>query len=115
MKRFVNILALLIFGTLLVVLNSSSDQQTAKPTKAHHIVTELSESFPSSLLNVIASRQNSSTPTVRRIHPESKHSRLYGGAMSLNIAIQRVDINFFYNFIQQTSLSLVFRLRNIRI
>ena len=115
MRCFVNILALLIFGTTIVVLSNTNEQQSKPTSFTQHIEVEFSQSYPTSIFNIITSRQSSTTPTARRIHSDNRHNKTGNYSLSINSSVWHVVINFCYNYIQQNSLSLVFRLRNIRI
>lgn len=115
MRQIVNILAILFIGAIVVALDGASEQQSNKHLISQQLEVEITESYPPSLLNIITSRKNSNSPTARRIHSEHKHSKVYCGFACLNISIPQIDFNHSHRHTQQHSLSLVYKLCNLRI
>lgn len=115
MRGFIKIVSLLFFSVIIVAFDCSSIQQTDYCSVSELSEVEYSESYPSALLTIITSRQSSSSSLVRRISSTSRYNRLSIGLTNLSIPLVLVQGATHYQHIELCTLSLVFKLRNIRI
>ncbi|MBQ4503337.1 MAG: hypothetical protein II986_06685 [Alistipes sp.] len=116
MKR---ILSILIIAFICAVALSDSHSEELRESSAitYASVAELTESYPSSSMYINTSRQSSSVPMARRVVSQHKHCKI----AALTEQSQQKDISIYIsgrynnqNYLYST-LSLIYRLRNIRI
>ncbi|MEE0916382.1 MAG: hypothetical protein U0L45_07770 [Alistipes sp.] len=116
MKR---ILSILIIAFICAVALSDSHSEELRESSAitYASVAELTESYPSSSMYINTSRQSSSVPMARRVVSQHKHCKITALAeqsqpkdISIYISGHYNNQNYLYS-----TLSLIYRLRNIRI
>lgn len=116
MKRILSIL--IIAFICAVALSDSHSEELREPSAITYAsVAELTESYPSSSMYINTSRQSSSVPMARRVVSQHKHCKI----AALTEQSQPKDISIYIseyynnqNYLYST-LSLIYRLRNIRI
>lgn len=115
MRDMLNILWLLLIASVVLALSSSSEQQGDSLPIVEQIEAQISESSQSSLLNIIPSRQSTTAPTARRLCSSHRHYRAYFSIATLILSTPYFVSYLAYKPTIKPSLSLVFRLHNIRI
>ncbi|MBQ6584636.1 MAG: hypothetical protein IIX42_05750 [Alistipes sp.] len=116
MKR---ILSILIFAFICAATLSDCHSEELRESSVitYASVVELTESCPASSMYINTSRQSSSVPMARRVVSQHKHCKITALAeqsqpkdISIYISGHYNNQNYLYS-----TLSLIYRLRNIRI
>lgn len=115
MRDMLNILWLLLIASVVLALSSSSEQQGDNLSIVEQIEAQISESSQSSLLNIIPSRQSSTTPSARRLCSSHRHHKAHFTTVAPAVPTVQFKNIFVHKPTIKPSLSLVFRLHNIRI
>ena len=116
MKR---ILSILIFAFICAATLSDCHSEELRESSVitYASVVELTESCPSSSMYINTSRQSSSVPMARRVVSQHKHCKIAALAEQSQQKDISIYISEYYNnqnYLYPT-LSLIYRLRNIRI
>ena len=116
MKRILSIL-IIAFICAVALSDSHSEELRESSATTYASVAELTESYPSSSMYINTSRQSSSVPMARRVVSQHKHCKITALAeqsqpkdISIYISGHYNNQNYLYS-----TLSLIYRLRNIRI
>ena len=113
MRDILKILGLLFITSVIFALGNSSEQQSQLHHVTEQLQSQIGEQSPFTQLNIISSRQNTSFQCSRRLC--SSHSKVYIHANITALSQREQHTNSLYKDIRPDSISLVFRLHNIRV
>lgn len=115
MRQYLIILGIIIFGVVTTALNGVSEYVDQHSTVSERLLEQIGEQNHTSLISISSACQPTLTPTLRRIYSQSRCNKTHTLQEVTPLILSHIVIFHLSTRRYVAALSLVFRLRNIRI
>ena len=115
MRQYLIILSIIIFGVVATALNEASEYVGQNSVASERLLEQIEERNQMSLISISSACQPNLTSTARRISSQNRYNKTHTLQEVIPLILSHIVI--FHLSVRRyiATLSLVFRLRNIRI